>query len=69
MGGFHTQVCLIPKPLFFHDTVSPSGLVEANRGPKMGRDLPNADLDLWASCPKFFPGEILRLKVVMTSDR
>lgn len=34
----------------------------------MGRDLPDADPALWASCPRSFPGETRR-QVVMTSDR
>lgn len=70
MSRIYTQACLISKPFFFfHDTPSPSRLAEASRGPGMGRDLPNADPDLWASRPRFFPGEILRHKLLMTSDR
>lgn len=57
VGGIHTQVRLIPKTLFFHDIPSLPRLFEANRGPETERDLPNADPDLWASCPRSFLGE------------
>lgn len=64
IGGIHTQVSLIPKPLFFHDTPRLSRLVEANRGPKRGKYSTHADPDLWASCPRFFPKETWRHKAV-----
>lgn len=64
VGGIRTQVSLIPKPLFFHDTPRLRRLVEANGGPERGKYSTYADPDLRASCPRFFPKETRRPKAV-----